>query len=98
MLADIWKRPFILVGAAAFMTMTVLAVTSTHGWMRRLGKRWQQVHSAIYLIGLLAILHYWWHKQGKSDFDTVLIYAAVLFVLLAWRVPRAIARYKAKKA
>ncbi|WP_312853649.1 protein-methionine-sulfoxide reductase heme-binding subunit MsrQ [Zwartia sp.] len=95
MLNDVWKRPFILVGAAAFLTMSVLAVTSTHGWMRRLGRRWQQLHSTIYLIGILAILHYWWHKQGKSDFDTVLIYAAVLFVLLAWRVPRAIKRLKA---
>jgi methionine sulfoxide reductase heme-binding subunit len=60
MISDIWKRPFILVGAAAFLTMT-----------------------------LLAILHYWWHKQGKNDFDTVLIYAAVLAFLLAWRVWRA---------
>ena len=97
-LNDVWKRPFILVGAAAFLTMSLLAVTSTHGWMRRLGKRWQQLHRAIYLIGLLAILHYWWHKQGKSDFDTVLIYAAVLFVLLGWRVYRAIQRRRPLKA
>lgn len=89
MLSDIWKRPFILVGAAAFLTMTLLAITSTQGWMRRLGKRWQLLHRSIYLIGLLAILHYWWHKQGKNDFDTVLIYAAVLAFLLAWRVWRA---------
>jgi sulfoxide reductase heme-binding subunit YedZ len=89
MLSDVWKRPFILVGAAAFLTMALLAITSTQGWMRRLGKRWQLLHRSIYLIGLLAILHYWWHKQGKNDFDTVLIYAAVLAVLLLWRVRRA---------
>jgi sulfoxide reductase heme-binding subunit YedZ len=89
MLADVWKRPFILVGAAAFLTMALLAITSTHAWMRRLGPRWQLLHRSIYLIGVLAILHYWWHKQGKNDFDTVLIYAAVLAFLLAWRVYRA---------
>lgn len=88
MLTDVWKRPFILVGAAAFLTMTLLAITSTHGWMRRLGKNWQLLHRSIYLIGVLAILHYWWHKQGKNDFDTVLIYAAVMAVLFAWRLIR----------
>lgn len=88
MLTDVWKRPFILVGAAAFLTMTLLAITSTHGWMRRLGKNWQLLHRSIYLIGVLAILHYWWHKQGKNDFDTVLIYAAVLAFLLVWRLVR----------
>lgn len=88
MLTDVWKRPFILVGAAAFLTMTLLAITSTHGWMRRLGKNWQLLHRSIYLIGVLAILHYWWHKQGKNDFDTVLIYAAVLAFLLVWRLIR----------
>lgn len=88
MLTDVWKRPFILVGAAAFLTMTLLAITSTHGWMRRLGKNWQLLHRSIYLIGVLAILHYWWHKQGKNDFDTVLIYAAVMAGLFAWRLIR----------
>lgn len=88
MLTDVWKRPFILVGAAAFLTMTLLAITSTHGWMRRLGKNWQLLHRSVYLIGVLAILHYWWHKQGKNDFDTVLIYAAVMAGLFAWRLIR----------
>ena len=97
MLADIWKRPFILVGAAAFLTMTLLAVTSTNGWMRRLGKRWQQLHRMIYVIGILAILHYWWHKQGKNDFDTVLIYAAVLSLLLGWRAYRSIQQFRARR-
>ena len=88
MLADVWKRPFIMVGMAAFLTMSLLALTSTKGWMRRLGRRWQQLHRLIYPIALLAILHYWWHKSGKSDFDTVLVYALVLAVLLLWRVYR----------
>jgi len=86
MLADVWKRPFIMVGMAAFLTMSLLALTSTKGWMRRLGRRWQQLHRLIYLIALLSILHYWWHKSGKSDFTTVSIYACVLVVLLAWRL------------
>lgn len=88
MLDDIWKRPFIMVGMVAFLTMSLLAITSTKGWMRRLGRRWQQLHYLIYLIGLLSILHYWWHKSGKSDFTTVTIYAVVLAVLLIWRVIR----------
>jgi sulfoxide reductase heme-binding subunit YedZ len=88
MLVDIWKRPFILVGVAAFLTMSLLAVTSTQGWMRRLGSKWQRLHQAIYLIGCLAILHYWWHKAGKNDLQTVMIYAAVLAALLLWRIVR----------
>ena len=88
MLEDVWKRPFIMVGMAAFLTMALLALTSTKGWMRRLGRRWQQLHRLIYPIALLAILHYWWHKSGKSDFTTVSIYAAVLAVLLVWRLYR----------
>ncbi len=92
MLADVWKRPFIMVGMAAFLTMSMLALTSTKGWMRRLGRKWQQLHRLIYLIALLSILHYWWHKSGKSDFTTVSIYAGVLAVLLVWRI----VRWKAK--
>jgi len=88
MLADVWKRPFIMVGMAAFLLMALLALTSTRGWMRRLGSRWQTLHRLIYLIGLLAILHYCWHKSGKSDFSTVTVYAVILAILLIWRVYR----------
>ena len=66
--------------------MAALAATSTQWAMRKLGRRWQLLHRAIYLIGLLAILHYWWHKAGKNDFEQPLIYGAVLAVLLGWRV------------
>ena len=86
MLADVWQRPFIMVGMAAFLTMSLLALTSTKGWMRRLGRRWQTLHRFIYLIGVLVILHYWWHKSGKSDYNTVSIYAAVMAALLGWRL------------
>lgn len=88
MVADILKRPFITVGVAGFLLLALLAGTSTQGWIRRLGKRWQTLHRAVYLIGVLAILHYFWHKAGKNDFATVTLYAAVLAGLLAWRVQR----------
>jgi sulfoxide reductase heme-binding subunit YedZ len=88
MLSDVWQRPFIMVGMAAFLTMSLLAITSTHGWMRRLGPQWQQLHRLIYVIALLGLLHYYWHKSGKNDFFTVAIYAAVMAGLLGWRVIR----------
>ncbi|KRC76224.1 Sulfoxide reductase heme-binding subunit YedZ [compost metagenome] len=86
MLQDIGERPFIMVGFSAFVLMTALAATSTQWAMRRLGKRWQTLHRAIYAIGLLAILHYWWHKAGKNDLTQPALYAAVLALLLGWRV------------
>ncbi|MGE8678441.1 MAG: protein-methionine-sulfoxide reductase heme-binding subunit MsrQ [Achromobacter marplatensis] len=86
MLQDIGERPFITVGFAAFVLMTALAATSTQWAMRRLGKRWQQLHRAIYAIGLLAVLHYWWHKAGKNDLAQPLLYASVLALLLGWRI------------
>lgn len=86
MLADIGERPFITVGFVAFVLMAALAATSTQRAMRRLGKRWQRLHRAVYAIGLLAVLHYWWHKAGKNDLEQPMIYAAVLAVLLGWRV------------
>lgn len=85
-IADIIERPFILVGFSAFILLIPLAVTSTQGWMKRLGKRWGLLHRAVYLIGVLAIVHYWWHKSGKNDFAEVIWYAAVLAALLAWRL------------
>jgi sulfoxide reductase heme-binding subunit YedZ len=84
--ADIIERPFILLGFCAFVLLIPLAVTSTQGWMRRLGKRWGLLHRAVYLIGVLAIIHYWWHKSGKNDYHEVIWYAAVLAGLLAWRL------------
>lgn len=86
MVRDLGERPFIMVGFAAFVLMTALALTSTQWAMRRMGRNWQRLHKAIYLIGLLAILHYWWHKAGKNDLREPLIYGSVLLVLLGWRV------------
>lgn len=86
MLRDIGERPFITAGFAAFVLMAALAATSTQWAMRKLGKRWQSLHRAIYAIGLLAVLHYWWHKAGKNDLAQPALYAAVLALLLGWRL------------
>ncbi|WP_083228687.1 protein-methionine-sulfoxide reductase heme-binding subunit MsrQ [Bordetella sp. H567] len=86
MLQDVGERPFITVGFAAFVLMTALAATSTQGAMRRMGKRWQRLHRAVYAIGILALLHLLWHKAGKHDFEQPIVYGTVLAVLLLWRV------------
>ena len=86
MVNDVIQRPFIAVGLAAFLLMAVLALTSTHAAMRALGRHWQQVHYAIYLIAILAVLHFWWHKAGKQDFEQPIIYALIVAVLLGWRL------------
>ena len=87
MLADVVKRPFILVGFIAFVLLIPLAATSTNAMIRRLGgKRWQWLHRLIYAIGPLAILHYWWMKEGKSDFAQPILFGAIVAVLLALRV------------
>lgn len=87
MLADVVKRPFILVGFIAFVLLIPLAATSTNAMIKRLGgKRWQWLHRLIYAIGPLAILHYWWMKEGKSDFAQPILFGAIVAALLALRV------------
>ena len=81
---DIVKRPFITIGVAALVLLLALAVTSTNGMRRRLGRRWQKLHNAVYVIGILGVWHFWW--QVKLDTVEPLIYAVILAVLLGWRV------------
>ncbi|MDP2029361.1 MAG: protein-methionine-sulfoxide reductase heme-binding subunit MsrQ [Thiobacillus sp.] len=82
---DIVKRPFITIGFSAFVLLLPLAVTSTHAMMRRLGRRWQQLHRLVYLIAVLGVIHYLW--LVKKDMTEPLIYGGVLMVLLAVRLP-----------
>jgi sulfoxide reductase heme-binding subunit YedZ len=88
---DIAKRPFILVGFTAFVLLTPLALTSFNRAVKSLGaKRWQALHKLVYAVAGLAILHFFWMRAGKHNFAEVAVYAAILGVLLGWRVVNAI--------
>lgn len=81
---DIIKRPFITVGFSAFLLLIPLAVTSTNAMMKRLGRRWQQLHRLVYVSATLGVLHYLW--LVKADLQRPLVYGALLTALLAYRV------------
>ena len=85
MIEDIIERPYITVGFSAFVTLIPLALTSTKGWMRRLGIRWTKIHRGIYLAATLGVIHYYW--LVKSDVRLPLLLAFCLSVLLIYRVP-----------
>ena len=81
---DIFERPFITIGFSAFLILIAMAATSTNGMRRRLGRRWQQLHYGVYAVGVLGVWHYWW--QLKLDVRDPLIYAAIIVVLLGYRI------------
>ena len=84
---DIAKRPFIWAGFGAFVLLTLLAATSWNRAVRWLGsKRWQRLHRSVYAIAALSLLHFFWMRAGKNNFTEVWVYAAVITVLMAWRV------------
>jgi len=83
-LEDLVDRPFITIGFAALLLLILLAATSTNAARRRMGRRWQTLHNATYVIALLGVWHYWW--QVKQDITEPLIYAVILAVLLSARV------------
>ena len=84
---DIVKRPFIAVGVAGMLLLTALAATSFNAAVKAMGaKRWRQLHRAVYGIAVLAILHFFWMRATKSNFDEVWLYASILGVLLGFRV------------
>lgn len=83
---DILKRPFITVGMLAFLMLIPLAITSPKAMLRRLGKRWKTLHTLIYPLSMLAVLHFWWMKDAKSDVSEPLIYALILAALLGERL------------
>jgi sulfoxide reductase heme-binding subunit YedZ len=84
-LEDVLKRPYITLGFGAFVLLVPLALTSTQAMVRRLGRRWQTLHRAVYAVAILAVVHYLW--LVKADLLEPLIYALILFVLLLVRLP-----------
>jgi sulfoxide reductase heme-binding subunit YedZ len=94
---DIVKRPYITVGFTAFVLMIPLAVTSTQGWIRRLGgKRWNLLHKLVYVSAASGVVHYWW--KVKLDVTDPMVYAAIVAALLGARVVRWITRRQAAAA
>jgi sulfoxide reductase heme-binding subunit YedZ len=84
--ADIVKRPYITIGFTALLLLVPLALTSTNGMMRRLGRRWQSLHRLIYVIAALAVWHFYW--QVKRDVREPLLYMGILALLFAYRLVR----------
>lgn len=85
MLQDVAKRPFITAGFTAFVLMIPLALTSTAGWIRRLGgKRWQSLHRLIYVSAIAAVIHYYW--LVKSDIRLPALYGALVALELGYRL------------
>jgi sulfoxide reductase heme-binding subunit YedZ len=83
-LKDVAKRPFITMGFTAFVLMIPLALTSTKGWIRRLGRRWQLLHRLIYMSAICAAVHYLW--KVKVMIGSPVYYATALGLLLAFRL------------
>ena len=83
---DIQERPFITIGMVAVVLLTPLAITSTKGMIRRLGKNWKRLHSMVYLISILAVIHFWW--MVKLDITEPVIYSLILAVMLGERLFR----------
>ncbi|MCF6227001.1 MAG: sulfoxide reductase heme-binding subunit YedZ [Xanthomonadales bacterium] len=81
---DIVERPYITLGMIALLMLIPLAISSTNGWMRRLGRRWKKLHQLVYVIAILGVWHFFW--QVKLDTREPLIYAGILSVLLGYRL------------
>ena len=94
---DIAKRPFILVGFSAFVLLTPLAATSFNRAIKALGgKRWQLLHRLVYPIAGLGLLHFFWMRASKNNFGEVAVYAAIVLLLLGWRVAHFLKKNKLK--
>ena len=91
--ADIVKRPFILVGFLGWLLLLALAATSFNRAIRTLGAQtWQRLHRMVYAVAGLAVLHFFWMRSGKNDYAEVAVYAALLAALLGWRLWRRLTR------
>ena len=81
---DVLKRPYVTAGFTAFVLMIPLAITSTAGMVRRLGKRWQQLHRLVYVAAIAAVIHFYW--LVKADIRRPVQYGVVLGLLLGYRL------------
>ncbi len=94
---DIVKRPYITMGFTGFVLMIPLALTSTKGWIRRLGgQRWNLLHKLVYFTAILGVIHYWW--KVKLDITDPMFYAAMVGVLLGARFVRSLTKRQASRA
>src|SRR5690606_33862111 len=92
---EIVERPYITVGFAAWLLLVPLAITSTNGWIRRLGRNWARLHKVVYAVAALAVLHFWW--VVKTDWREPMLYAAILALLLGWRGWRRLALLRSNR-
>jgi len=96
LVGDLTERPYIVAGFVAFVLMIPLAITSTTGWIRRMGgKNWNLLHRLIYITALAAVLHYFW--KVKLDATYPIYYGIGVAILLGWRVWRTFARKRASE-
>lgn len=96
LVGDLTERPYIIAGFTAFVLMIPLAITSTQGWIRRMGgKKWNLLHKLIYITALAAVLHYFW--KVKLDATYPIYYGIGVAVLLGWRVWKSMGRNFAPK-
>lgn len=91
---DVVEHPYVTAGFTALVLMIPLAVTSTKGWIRRLGKRWTALHRLVYVVGVLAVVHFVW--LVKKDVTEPLTYGAILAILLLLRLPLGGAKAKGR--
>lgn len=84
LLVDVTERPYITAGMLGLLLLIPLAVTSTRGWQRRLGRNWSRLHRLVYPAAMLGVVHFWW--QVKADFREPLVYAVLLALLLGYRL------------
>jgi sulfoxide reductase heme-binding subunit YedZ len=95
LLVDITERPYITVGFTALVLLIPLAVTSTRGMQRRLGKRWAKLHRLVYVVIVLGVIHYYWQVKSDLDFAEPLLYAFLVTVLLGVRLQHRLVNAKA---
>jgi sulfoxide reductase heme-binding subunit YedZ len=92
LLPDIAFKKYVWAGVPALLILTALAITSTKGWMRRLGRNWKHLHRLVYAAGILVILHYAWAKKGdlfslRGDITQPLAFGLLILILLLLRLP-----------